>query len=730
MKATHAIASITFGTSIGFLIGIGLASGSFKESYKISTVGGIGAFLGGAIAHLIYDGKMAKREREINSQHEKFISEMKATAKSDRLNIEAKFNHEKRELQNLLTQTQNALNQLQSESRYKDATVDRLNADIARLEIALKEHRQQVAELERENLEWSSSFETGVASEVQKQVNHLRQTEIKKIFDDHDKVVAGYRDVVTELKDVLKEVRRRNHAQREFVVGAAEKFNSTLETYADACEEAQEDQLTLIDTLKLKIARLEMQLQGDISEPQLMEERYNPNIATANDLAREIFLKLRIPLIVKGVDVNEGVTTVGFGYSKSDDPSAIVEAIEGMKKELAHRLDVCKITSIRKLPITDCIAIAFRREPALTQDSVKNLIGSPQEFIDYIITNPIRYRIMADPGTGKTPSMAVMVSEILKAGGGKRMNMANGKRLPTLVSVAYPDALSSAKDAENYPLKPFLKYGDSTAAIKSFKDACDDWDYRKHDIKYSEKFFQLWCWEEFDYTLGSADDPKAITDKLKLLLQKGGHNNIGYIVSGQTIMTKAIAGFTNDDRSMFIEMVIGVDKIRKYLNTYGKGRNSDSQLAKLTNILDDIEEYIENQNNKIVDSARYLRLALIRDERSPKLYFLPNLDLANFDINEIEATRQLAENHKRGIAASLSDGGLVQVSQNAYTQSTSAEMAVSPIPTMLDTSPLAQNRSKPHCPHCGSPNLSLQNGNRYYCKDCKKRTVGTKMIWK
>jgi hypothetical protein len=66
----------------------------------------------------------------------------------------------------------------------------------------------------------------------------------------------------------------------------------------------------------------------------------------------------------------------------------------------------------------------------------------------------------------------------------------------------------------------------------------EDWEYRKRNTGYSSKFFQLWCWEEFDHTCESVDDPEAITSKLNSCFKRVDTTTIGYIVSGQTVMTK------------------------------------------------------------------------------------------------------------------------------------------------------------------------------------------------
>jgi hypothetical protein len=744
MKRT--LTTTAVGGLFGFLLGLGLATGAYKENAQKLALGGLGSLLGGLTVHIIYSGKIAKAERDSEKKLDDAISELKATDNKEKQKLttqhltsinELKVRYDQEKNSQLSKQSKQIID-LTQQHGIDETVIAKLKADVKRLEISLKEHQQEVAKLTQENYEWDKNFNQGITDKIKE----IRNQELRKIFDDHDKVVESYRQVIYGFKDWVAQVRDKNKRQREFILGATEQYNETLGNYAKDCEEVQDNQLTQIDILKLKIAKLEMLLQGDFSEPIYLESKHHQPSLIADDIAREIFTQLRIPLKVEGVETFEsGVTTVGYGFPKSENPLDIVEQVTAIKKEIAHRLKLCKITNVQKLSITDCITISFRREPVLKEAEAKQLIGTPQEFIDYVINNPVRYRIMANPGQGKTPSMAVMIAEIIRAGGCKQMNMANGQRMTTLIDVAYPDAYSSAKDAANYPLKPFLKYGDTTAAFKSFSDAADDWEYRKRNNAYSSKFFQLWCWEEFDYTCESVDDPDAITSKLKLLLQKGGHNNIGYIVSGQTIMTKAIKGFTNDDRALFTEMVIGADKIRTYLETYGKKRNSDAQLAKLEKALDDIEEYVDDQNSKIFDSARYLRLALIRDDRSPKLYFLPNLDLAVFNIGEIQKTQQQALDFKRqNRAESPADSPAeipadpVEDSHNPLSEPFGIKSTCLPFPTMGGIGQNADfghnSASTPHCLHCDSNDLSLQKDKRYLCKGCKKRFASSKAIWK
>jgi hypothetical protein len=319
-----------------------------------------------------------------------------------------------------------------------------------------------------------------------------------------------------------------------------------------------------------------------------------------------------------------------------------------------------------------------------------------------------------------------MVSEILKVGG-TRGNTGKGRKIPnTLVTVSCPDVESSQKDAD-YPLEIFLKYGNTTAAVKSFSDADEDWRYRKRDTNYANDFFQLWVWDELDNTLNNADDPKAVGEKFKNFLKQAHHTGVGWIVSGQSVMTKQIPGFMDDDRELFTQVIIGTSKIRKYLEKYGKKILSAKVVTQLLNNLDDLEPYIEDKNSMVTDAARLLRLALVLDDKSPKLYFLPNLDSAKFNAEKIEETTNKAQLAKRSFLVGTTDERLASNGANPDGLGTDLKITVPSNPTIGGSS---QSSQKPHCCHCGACNLNLLNDGRYRCLECKKRFVNNKAVWK
>jgi len=180
-------------------------------------------------------------------------------------------------------------------------------------------------------------------------------------------------------------------------------------------------------------------------------------------------------------------------------------------------------------------------------------------------------------------------------------------------------------------------------------------------------------------------------------------------------MTKQIKGFTND-RALFTEIIIGISKIRKYIATYS---SKAANIQRLLTNLDDIEEYIDAKNSKITDDARLFRIALVMDDRSPKLYFLPNLDCAVFDSKEVEITENAAKTMRENL-----------MSVNADTKAESTDLALSDTMPIMTIQGLTTSDINASCPHCGSSKLTLQSDRRYYCLDCKKRMASSKIIYK
>ncbi|MBD2731875.1 hypothetical protein H6G96_37805 [Nostoc sp. FACHB-892] len=723
MKPIHGLGVGVF----GLCTGLAIASGGFTNgTAKLISILGMGAFPASFITYFIADTKSQRLLNDAESKNEQAGQTLhKVTREFERSKSRlSTANSQIESLKDELKEARNTINSLGHSKLENTGLIAQLQAKLNQAFTQSQQDKQRIEYLESETEQWEFNFNSLVETEANKRFQVAKSQELEKIYTEHDLITSEAMQLFRRLQSWSEKVAHGHQSKAEIIKSLASSYNKNLDEVGEAIAHERQNYLEQIELLNERVGQLQQQLQGDLIEPVYGDFGFDVNGKIANEIARTLFSDISLALSVKGFQVKpDGVVDVGYGYSRYVHSKAVVEAILKHSGIIAKKLGLFKITSVRKLEVTDCIVVSYRMEPAVKADEIKLMVGTPDEFINYVVSHPIRYRLIADPGIGKTPTSAVMISEIVKAGC-TRGNTGKGEKVPhTLVTVSYPGAVGSLKDSD-YPLEHFLKYGDTTAAIKSFDDCLDDGNFRVKNPAFAANFFQIWVWDELDNTLNSCSEPYKAGQNLKKILKQFGHNNVGWIVSGQSVMTRQIPGFTNDDRSLFTEIIIGIPKIRHYLNTYGKGKNSDSNLAKLTRNLDAIEEYIDHKNELVTDDARLLRVALVVDSRSPKLYFLPNLDKISFNYQEIEETKRLARVAK---ASGTMCNTLVNESSKHDTASTGTMAALPPISIIGGSH---QSGTNPHCPHCGSAILKLQNDERYRCLDCKKRTVSNKIIWK
>jgi archaellum component FlaC len=714
----------------GLFAGLLVACGGFKGNLaRMFALSGLISTPVVFVAHLLIDTKATNRVNKAESEAQTAkVAASKAESKLSELEESSA------RLTSELLKIKEVLKACDGSRQKFSGMVASLTPVITGLEQELATANSRIEELEADTEAWEEEFHSRVALEADKRFQVAKKEEIQRIFDEHDHITSEAMRLFRQLQGWGHKVASSHQQKRELITSLAQSYNQNIDELNASVDKERDRYLEQIDQLNIRVAQLQHELAGDLVEPEYGQFGYAVEGKIANDIARRVWEDLQIPLAVKGYQVKpDGSVDVGYSYSRSIQVEALIADLNRHSGNLAKWLGIHKITSIRKLEIADLLVVTFRREPAVKEDTVKLLAGSPQEFISYVTSHPIRYRLIADPGQGKTPVTAVMVSEILKVGG-TRGNTGKGKKIPDcLVTVSCPDVESSQKDSD-YPLELFLKYGNTTAAVKSIDDALEDWQYRKRDTAYAENFFQLWVWDELDNTLSSCSDPKGTGEAFKKILKQCHHTGVGWIVSGQSVMTSQIPGFMDDDRELFTQIIIGTSKIRKYLEKYGKKILSAKVVTQLLKNLDDLEPYIEDKNSMITDAARLLRLGLILDDKSPKIYFLPNLDGAKFDAEKVEFVITQADQMKRQFlvrASGKNGSGLVTEAQNDYGEGVTKMVSAPPFPPIGGSDHSSQSNQIPHCPHCGGRDLKvIENGKRYQCKGCTKRFVSSKVIWK
>jgi hypothetical protein len=119
-----------------------------------------------------------------------------------------------------------------------------------------------------------------------------------------------------ELQQWGQKVAHGHQVKREIIKEMASNYNQNLEEFADAARTEISGYVNQIELLNEKIARLQQKLAGDLIEPQLLEVAYSVEGCIANDIAKEVFTTLQIPLAVKGYHAKpDGSTDVGYGFS-------------------------------------------------------------------------------------------------------------------------------------------------------------------------------------------------------------------------------------------------------------------------------------------------------------------------------------------------------------------------------------------------------------------------------
>ncbi|NES19800.1 MAG: hypothetical protein F6K41_12940 [Symploca sp. SIO3E6] len=706
-----------------------VATGLLKPTVKLVALSSLGIIpVSIAVSESIHRKANRKVEELTNS-----LSEAKAKVKQLETVQEdnGKLSQGLSDLQFNLTNSRNVLSQLEAEHKKLQSSYQIKSVQCEELQTLSQNLASQLEEYE---ITYSDELEREIKlgiSEYTTKDREALKAKYRAILEEGEAIYIEALEISEKYKAWAHEVAKRHTERKNYILGLTGEFNKRIGEAQGAWEVERGHLITQVEALNEKVARLQQQLAGDLVEPELLSCKFAIPGQIANELAKIIWKQFSIPLSAKGAQQrSNGLIEIGYSYSQSQSPSELVALLSRHTDSLVKELGVHKITSVREHDLSPSIIVGLRREPEVKEDTIRLLAGSPEEFIKYLKSNPWRYRLIAKPGTGKTPTTAVMVSQFLKTG----MTLGNtgkGRKIPhSHVVVSCPDVMSSQKDTD-YPLQPFLKYGDTTAANKSFRDIEKEWKYRKQNTQYARDISFLMVWDELDNTIKNSSDPKATGEYLVELLRQAHHTGMGWIVSGQSVMTSLIPGFKDDDRDLFTEIVIGTGKIRMYLEKYGKKILPAYTVKNLESSLSLLEPYIEAQNIRIVDTARELRLALVLDAKSPKLFFLPNLDNVEFDYETISNVSTKIADYKsqnesdQSVSSfDQSDSAMVEIHTQQGLIASQTKRSNWPIGGVADS---GQN---PTCPHCGSRLTGNRKDKRMKCKPCNKLIHPSKIVLK
>lgn len=649
---------------------------------------GLGAICGGFVTYLVTDAKLQKELRKAN----KFIKSAGDNLRSEihrNQSCEAQISKLSLELESLrdeLKEARNTINSLGHAKIENSVMVAHLNSKLEEYQAKLtqlftqsQKDKQRIEYLETEIQQWEANFKFQVDTEANKRFQIAKQGELEKIYHEHDSITSEAMQLFRRLQNWGEKVAHGHASKAEIIKSLASSYNQNLDEVSQAINAERQNYLEQIELLNIRIGQLQQQLAGDLIEPVYLDCGFDANGRIANAIAQWLWFNKQVPLRVTGIEETDSIVTAGYSYSKTINVDALAKLIKDCSSEITKNLGIYSIEFAKKLAVTDCLVVKFRKDRPARKADKGSLYRSQQDFINYLLSQPIRWRIVGEPGAGKTPTVLVLMSHIFKRGF-LTGNTPNGKKLD-FTEIAFCNPLAGISVKNSTDLDFCLRW---QSAGRGFQGLADEYQFRKSSTnsQYKDTVGYIWACDEFDNAIDTVGNDGG--KQFKQVLKDGGHINMGVIIMGQSGMVASTKGLTIDDQKMLTNVYIDPVSIRTFLTQYGDRFYSKSAVEKALSTLEQIELEMEEQNEIICDTAREFRIAMVVADRSPVFYQLPYFDSVDVDLDGYQES-------------------LVQI----------ARLRQNPL---IDT-PLA-------CPQCGSENIKKngrsQGKQRLQCRDCGK----------
>jgi chemotaxis protein histidine kinase CheA len=704
-----------------------LLTSNFKNAGQTITLATLLSLPTVAGLHLVLDGKATKRINEAqtkasNAESRASQAEFKAVEATATLSQTqsrlADLGKKNSELAIELASIQKTLEDVNLHREQLLVYAENTQPTINQLQEELKTAQQTVEALQAEIEELETDFEEKVESEAQQRLQEAKKEEIQRIFDEHDAITSQAMSLFKRLQSWGQKVAVSHEQKRELIITLAGAYNQNLEGVRELVEKEHGHYIQQIEILHENVARLQQRLAGDLVEPSYGQFGFDPNGKIANALAEWLWNHHKIPLKVTGFEISsDGVLTAGYIYSRSMAPESLARLIEDDSSQIARSLGLYSVEKPQKLQIADVFTVKVRRERPARKADKGSLYRSKEEFINYILSQPVRMRIVGEPGAGKTPTVAVLLSHVLKRGF-LEANTPNGRKLPySIVESCNPLAGISVKNGDE--LDFCLRWN---SGARGFKGLLEEYRFRKNptNADYKNSVGYIWVADEIDNTMAelTKDEAKPFKDALK----DGGHVNLGVIVMGQSANVSTSKGLSIDDQKMLTNIYIDPVSIRTFLTQYGERFYSKRAVEKALATLEELELEIEERNEVICDTAREFRIGMVTASRSPIFYQLPYFDSVEIDLNEYQQTLAkvalIREGRgKTGVVSRVSDDF-----EDVSTATLSERLDGSRHSPYVGLETGRDVSGKPACPYCKSEKVRSK-GDSWLCQNPEHSSV-------
>jgi hypothetical protein len=706
----------------GLLAGFAVITGSL--TLKNISVAGMLALPTAFVSHLVTDSAAQKRINKAEERTKKLERELEKVISQTTFleDIEARSLH----LAEEIDKVRSALNLAIGEHQKAANLNFYLQQSLTTLEADLKTSREKVEELEAECQVWEEEFNDRVLTEAEARFQVAKKVEIERIFQEHDLITSQAMALFRQLQGWGEKVAHGHAAKREIIKNLAMSYNQNLDEVNVLIEKERSHYITQIEVLNERVGQLQHQINGDLVEPEYLACGFDPNGRIGNAIAEWLWNHHKIPLKVTGFEVLGDVLTVGYIYPRSMPLEALFRQIEGDSSTIARSLGLYSLEKSTKLPIADVLTVKVRRERPARKADKGSLYRSKEEFVKYILSQPVRLRLVGEPGSGKTPTVAVLLSHILSRGF-LEANTPNGRKLPYCV-VESCNPLAGISVKNGVELDFCLSWNDGK---KGFKGLAQEYRFRKNpaNADYKNQVGYIWVADEIDVTMAdlTKDEAKPFKDALK----DGGHINLGVIVMGQSANVSTSKGLSIDDQKMLTNIYIDPVSIRTFLTQYGERFYSKRAVEKALAALEELELEIEEKNEVICDTAREFRIAMVTANRSPVFYQLPYFDSVEIGITSYEQILARVSVIKDGRGKTEVVDSVSPDSQDIDGVSLSERLDGSRRSPYVGFETSRDVSDKPACPYCKSEKVRSK-GDSWLCQnpDHYLLASGTPKSWK
>jgi len=406
---------IIIGGLTGFsLTVLALTTGLLKPTIKLVALSSLGII---PISIIVSENIHRQANRKVR-ELENSLSEAKAKLKQLETVQEdnGRLSQSLIELRDKLSQVQTSLSLLSVEYKKLQTSYQIQGAQNEELKTKTQNLSAQLASYEET---YSDELESELKQRIEEYTTKDREAlkaKYRAILEEGEVIYQEALEVSEKYKAWAHEVAKRHQDRKAYIMGLTGEFNKRIGEAENAIEVERGHLITQVEALNEKVARLQQQLAGDLTEPEYGQFGYAIEGKIANDIARWCWDNLQIPLAIKDFQKrSDGVVDVGYGYGRSASVEALIRDLQGYSENIAKSLGLYKITSVRKLEIADLLVLSFRREPAIKQDELKRLLTPTNQLAKTVLKGMAQkptLRVMGATGSGKGICVKYLLSII------------------------------------------------------------------------------------------------------------------------------------------------------------------------------------------------------------------------------------------------------------------------------------------------------------------------------